>query len=79
MNPDNFENHDMFDRLSSLEELLSSEEANEKINLQKLSFYNTVLSFINQRLNLTIPDLVQLAEMDSLSKELNRPLAKVII
>ncbi len=77
MSPDNFENHSVFDRLNSLEELLSSEEANEKINLQKLSFYNTVLSFINQRLNLTIPDLVQLAEMDSVSKELNEAVSQI--
>ncbi len=77
MSPDNFVNHNVFDRLNSLDELLSSEEAKEKINLQKLSFYNTVLSFINQRLNLTIPDLVQLAEMDNVSKELNEAVSQI--
>ena len=77
MNPDNFEKHDVFDRLNSLEEVLSSDDVKEKVDLQKISFYSTVLSFINQRIKSTIPDLVQAAEMESLSNELNAGISQI--
>ena len=77
MNPDNFENHNVFDRLNAIEEILSNDEIKEKIDLQKLSFFDTVLSFITRRMKLTIPDLVQLAEMDVISKELNAAVSQI--
>ena len=77
MNPDNFENHNVFDRLNALKETLSNDEIKEKIDLQKLSFFDTVLSFITRRMKLTIPDLVQLAEMDIISKELNAAVSQI--
>lgn len=71
MTSENFENHNIFDRLNSLEEILANEEVKEKIDLEKLSFFQTVFSYINQRVKLTIPDLVQQTELDSLSNELD--------
>lgn len=71
MTSESFEKHSIFDRLSSLEEILSNDELKEKIDLEKLSFFQTVFSYINQRVKLTIPDLVQQAELDALSTELN--------
>ncbi len=71
MTPENFKKHVLFDRLNSIREILSNEEVMKKIDIEKLSYFQTVFSFISQRMKLTLPDLVQLAEMDSLSSELN--------
>lgn len=77
MTSESFKNHNIFDRLNSLEEILGNEEIKEKIDLEKLSFFQTVLSYINQRVKLTIPDLVQQAELDSLSNELNAGITQI--
>ena len=71
MTPESFEGHVLFQRLNSIEEILSTEDSKSKISIEKLSFLQTTFSFINQRINLTLPELVQIAEMDGLSSELN--------
>lgn len=71
MTSENFENHNIFDRLKSLEEVLSNDDSKEKIELEKLSFFQTIFSYTNQRVKLTIPDLLQQTELDALSNELN--------
>lgn len=71
MTSENFQNHNIFDRLKSFEEILSNEDVKEKIDIEKLSFFQTVFSYVNQRVKLTIPDLVQQSELDNLSNELN--------
>lgn len=70
MTPENFENHNIFDRLNSFKEILAVEDAKEKIDLEKLSFFQTVFSYINQRIKLTVPDLVQAGQLDAISNEL---------
>lgn len=77
MTSENFEKNNIFDRLSSLEEILSNDELKEKIDLEKLSFFQTVYSYIDQRVKLTIPDLVQQAELDALSNELNAGITQI--
>lgn len=71
MTPENFKKHVLFDRLNSFGEILSNEEIKNKIDIEKLSYFQTVFSFISQRMKLTFPDLVQLVEIDSLSSEIN--------
>lgn len=77
MTSESFEKHSIFDRLTSFEEILANEDVKEKIDLEKLSFFQTVFSYINQRVKLTIPDLVQLAELDALSNELNAGITQI--
>jgi predicted nucleic acid-binding Zn-ribbon protein len=77
MTSESFENHSIFDRLKAFEELLTNEDVKEKIDLEKLSFFQTVFSYINQRVKLTIPDLVQQAELDALSTELNGGISQI--
>jgi Tat protein secretion system quality control protein TatD with DNase activity len=77
MTSENFNNHTIFDRLNSLKEILENEEVKEKIDLEKLSYFQTVFSYINQRVKLTIPDLVQQTELDSLSTELDAGISQI--
>lgn len=71
MTPENFKDHILFQRLNSIEEALSTKDSKKKISIEKLSFFQVSSSFINQRINLVLPDLIQIAEMDGLSSELN--------
>ena len=71
MNPANFEDHILFQRLNSIDEALSAEDSKRKIGIEKLSFFQVSASFIKQRLNLVLPELIQTAEMDGLNSELN--------
>ena len=77
MTSENFDNHTIFDRLNSLEKILANDEVKEKIDLEKLSYFQTVFSYINQRVKLTIPDLVQQTELDSLSTELDAGISHI--
>ncbi len=77
MTSENFDNHNIFDRLNSLEEILENDDVKNKIDLEKLSFFQTVFSYVNQRVKLTIPDLVQQTELDALSNELNAGITQV--
>jgi hypothetical protein len=77
MTSENFDNHTIFDRLNSLKEILENDEVKEKIDLEKLSYFQTVFSYINQRVKLTIPDLVQQTELDSLSTELDAGISQL--
>lgn len=77
MTSENFEKHNIFDRLNSFQEILANDDVKEKIDLEKLSFFQTVYAYINQRVKLTIPDLVQQAELDALSDELNGGISQI--
>lgn len=70
MNSENFQNHQIFEKISTLEEQLNSKELTEKIEIEKISFFKDAIVFINQRLNLTIPNLTQETDVDSVSTEL---------
>lgn len=77
MNSENFEKHVLFDRITQLSETLQDEKSEDKIDLEKLSYFRTALSYIDDRLKLTMPDLVQQAEMDALSNEINAAVSQI--
>lgn len=77
MNLDNFEKHVLFDKLQQFSEVLSDEKSAEKIDLEKLSFFKSVSDYVEQRIKLTLPDLVQESEMDALAKEIEAGVTQI--
>jgi hypothetical protein len=77
MNLDNFEKHVLFDKFQQFSEVLSDEKSSEKIDLEKLSFFKSVFDYIEQRIKLTLPDLVQESEMDALAKEIETGVTQI--
>lgn len=77
MTSESYESHPIFDKLNSIKEVLSNDDAKEKIELEKFTFFQTVLSYINQRIKLTIPDLIQQTELDTLNNELSEGIAQI--
>ena len=49
MTPQNFKKHIIFDRLNSLKEMLSDESTKQKIDIEKLSYFQTVLLEITMK------------------------------
>ncbi|WHF51879.1 hypothetical protein QGN23_01045 [Chryseobacterium gotjawalense] len=70
MQSESFTNHTVFEKLEQLKQSLLSENAKEKIGIENFSFFETAYLFINDRLKLTIPILVQETELASLASEI---------
>lgn len=65
-----FENHPVFLKLEQLSLRFKEGEVTQKISIDKLSYFISVCDYISQRLNLTIPVLVNVAELNALAKEI---------
>ncbi len=77
MIPEKFNEHIVFEKLEQIQNRLQDEEVREKIQLEYLSFYDSVLEYISERLNITVPILVQETEMKALAKELEQALTQI--
>ncbi|MBK9222414.1 MAG: hypothetical protein IPO16_09875 [Saprospiraceae bacterium] len=72
MIPENFINHIAFEKLEQLKQILVSENAKEKFGIDNFSFFEVTYLYIKDRLNLTIPILVQEPEMANLAAEIKQ-------
>jgi len=70
MNTSEFENHLVFEKLEQLNNRISEEEVRNKIELDRLNFYDSFCKYISDRLKLTIPVLVQVGELNALANEI---------
>lgn len=77
MKTENYENHQLFEKLEQLNSRLQDDEIKEKIEIDYFAFYETAYNYIKDRLKLTIPILVQEAEMNALSSELETGLSQI--
>jgi hypothetical protein len=77
MNTSEFENHQVFEKIEQLQNRISEEEVQAKIELDKLSFYDSFCKYIKDRLKLTIPVLVPVAELNAMASELEAGFAQV--
>lgn len=77
MNTNEFENHLVFEKLEQLQNRILEEEVREKIELDKLNFYDSFCKYINDRLKLTIPVLVPITELNAMANELEAGFAQI--
>lgn len=77
MKPNEFENHPVFEKLEKLTVRLSEKEVRDKIEIDKLNFYDSTCKYIKDRLNLTIPVLIPIGELNTLSQELEQGFAQI--
>jgi hypothetical protein len=77
MSPDNFKNHQVFEKLSQINSRLHDQEAIEKINIENISFFQSSFKYISDRLKTTIPILVQESELNSLSSEIDSAIQQI--
>lgn len=77
MIPEKFSESIVFEKLEQIQNRLQEAEVREKIQLEYLSFYDSVITYISERLNITVPLLVQEAEMNALASELEAALTQI--
>ncbi|MDC1266276.1 hypothetical protein N8009_05740 [Flavobacteriaceae bacterium] len=77
MTPTEFENHQLFEKLEQLDLKIKDEELRELIGVDDLNFFETALKYLADRLNLTIPSIVQESELNTISTELENALSQI--
>jgi len=71
MIPESFTSHIAFEKLEQLQQALNADTAKEKISLQDAAFFEAVYKYVKDRLKLTLPILVQDAELNALANEID--------
>lgn len=74
---DKFSEHIVFEKIEQIKNRLQENEVREKIQLEFLSFYDSAIEYISERLNSTIPVLVQEAELNALASEIKAGLGQI--
>jgi hypothetical protein len=67
---ENFKNHPVFEKLEQLKQVLLTDNVNEKVSTDNFVYFESFHLFIRDRLKLTIPILIQEAELNALSTEI---------
>lgn len=73
---ENFTNHPVFEKLDQFNQVIIS-ESKDKIPLNDLSFFELAFKYIKDRLNLTIPLLVQESELNNLVSEIDAAMVQI--
>jgi len=71
MQKESFTSHPVFEKLEQLRQVLTNEENRPKIDLENLTFFETFYTYSKDKLNLTIPILVQETELTNLLNEID--------
>lgn len=77
MTGENFKGHNVFEKLTQLNQALSVEESNKDFGIENYLFLQSAFEFIKDRLKLTIPALTQEAELSALSTEIESGTAQI--
>lgn len=77
MNANEFDNHLVFEKLEQLQTRISEGEVRDKIELDRLNFYDSFYKYISDRLKLTIPILVPAAELNAMAQEIEAGFAQI--
>ena len=77
MIPEKFREHIVFERIEQIKNRLQEKETRERINIEWLSFYDSVIEYILERLKITIPAFIQEAELNALATEIQNALNQI--
>lgn len=72
-----FKTHVVFEKIEQLHQVLIAEDAKEKIGIDNLTFFDAVYHYIKDKLKLTIPILVQEADLASLNAEMEAGMVQI--
>jgi hypothetical protein len=77
MAPTEFENHQVFEKLDQISSRIEEKELRKLIGVDGINFFETAISYLKDRLKLTIPTIVQEAELTNISKEIENSLTQI--
>lgn len=71
MQKESFLSHPVFEKLEQLNQILSNDEIRTNIDLENLNYFETFYAYCKNKLNLTIPTLIQETELNNLLSEID--------
>ena len=77
MAPTEFENHQVFEKLDQISSRIEEKELRKLIGVDGINFFETAISYLKDRLKLTISTIVQEAELTTISKEIENSLTQI--
>jgi hypothetical protein len=77
MTPTEFENHQVFEKLEQINSRIEESELRELIAIDSINFFETAISYLNDRFKLTIPVIVQETELNTIAKEIENALTQI--
>jgi hypothetical protein len=77
MAPTEFENHQVFEKLDQISSRIEEKELRKLIGVDSINFFETAISYLKDRLKLTISTIVQEAELTTISKEIENSLTQI--
>lgn len=77
MTSNEFETHPIFEKVEQIIVRLSEQEIREKIDLEKLNFFDSSCKYIKDRIKLTIPTITPIAEFSTISQEIENAIAQI--
>lgn len=72
-----FRNHSIFQKSTQLLELIKSENAVAKLELEKIIFFKTACQYLIDRTKITLPELITIAELNTISNEFENALTQI--
>ncbi|KUF45100.1 hypothetical protein AS361_14830 [Myroides marinus] len=70
MKVEDFEKHIVFDKLNQCKNAIRESELFEKLGEEEYQYFDVILQFIEERMNLIVPILIEESELSGLSSEL---------
>lgn len=77
MTPEAFNSHAVFEKIDQLNQLLIGIDAREKIDIDNLLFFDATYNYIKEKLRLTLPVLVQEADLAGLASEIEAGMSQI--
>lgn len=77
MTPEAFNSHPVLEKIEQLNQLLIGIDAREKIDIDNLLFFDATYNYIKEKLRLTLPVLVQEAELAGLASEIEGGMSQI--
>jgi hypothetical protein len=77
MLPEGFKSHIVFEKLDQFHQALATEDAKEKLGIDSFAFFEASYNYIENKLKVTIPLLVQEAELANLATEIEAGTAQI--
>lgn len=72
-----FRNHSIFQKSTQLLELIKSENAVAKLEFEKIIFFKTACQYLIDRTKITLPELITIAELNTISNEFENALTQI--
>ena len=77
MTPTKFENHPIFEKITQFSSRIEEEELRDLFDINDINFFEAAISYLKERLHLTIPTIVHEAVLNHISQQIESSLKQI--